>query len=95
MRADSIRRPTKQAMSEVVWNEVLEVDLVPGALQLKPPYIASDDLTDAQRAQQQAKLKREIQQTIKHGITYEDKLAQFNQKLAKQKDANEMPNLSG
>ncbi|KAH9261653.1 hypothetical protein BASA82_000002 [Batrachochytrium salamandrivorans] len=83
-------------MSETAqWNAVLGVDLVAGRLELNPPPPPNNDLTEAQRAQQEAKLKREIQQSIKHSITYADKIAQFNQKLAKQKDANEMPNLSG
>jgi hypothetical protein len=83
--------------SKAVFHDILGVEVVPGPLMLKTPMFnsATDGLTQAQRAQQEAKAKRDIEFSIKNNLSHEEKIAIFNEKLAKQGIHMEMPNLSG
>jgi len=75
------------------------VEIVRGPLKLKKPLRPleeeeDDGLTEAQRAAERAKEKRLVEDAVK-GVSYKEKIQQFNEKLAKLTDHNEMPRISG
>ena len=79
------------------------VQIIRGPLQLKRPLQRGfahdeeeedDGMTDAQRQAEQAKEKRMIEAAARD-FSYKEKIEQFNAKLAKMSDHNEMPRISG
>jgi hypothetical protein len=90
--SDKTQLDREKAMEELFGTKVIL-----GQLQLKKPLLRhelDDGLTDAQRSAEQAK-ERRLAIAAAREKSYRESIQQFNEKLSKLTDHNEMPRISG